>query len=134
MEPAVRVAKRILLVEDDRFQRRAAESMLQQRGFEVSAVGDGEEALRVVKKGPPPDLVLLDLIMPQLSGFEVLRRLKADARTRDIPVLVLSNLAQEADVRRALDAGAAEYLVKAKVSLRELIARIETRLGGGGGP
>ena len=124
-------ARRILLVEDDRFQRRAAESMLREYGFEVQSVGDGEAALRALEADPTPDLILLDLIMPKLPGFEVLRRLKADTATRDIPVVVLSNLAQESDVRRALDAGAAEYLVKAKVSLRELISRIEARLDGG---
>jgi CheY-like chemotaxis protein len=125
-------ARRILLVEDDRFQRRAAETKLRRSGYEVTVAGDGEEALQLVAAGPPPDLILLDLIMPKLSGFEVLRRLKADPATAGIPVVVLSNLGQPGDIQQALEAGAAAYLVKAKLALRDLVARVEETLDAGG--
>ena len=102
-------AKRILLAEDDRFLRRAAEAALKRAGFTVLAAADGEEALRMVM-AEKPDLVLLDLIMPKLQGFEVLKVLKADPATASIPVVVLSNLGQDGDVLRALAAGAAAVL------------------------
>jgi DNA-binding response OmpR family regulator len=118
----------VLLVEDDRFLRRAAEATLRQRGFTVVTASDGEEALRQVA-AVAPALVLLDLIMPKLQGFEVLKRLKADPSTRSIPVIVLSNLGQDSDVREAMALGAMEYLVKSNLSLHELVTRVEAVLG-----
>jgi CheY-like chemotaxis protein len=115
--------RHVLVVEDDRFQRRAAEVKLRRCGFRVSSAVDGEEALRVAAEGRP-DIILLDLIMPKLSGFEVLARLKADPATAAIPVLVLSNLGQQPDVDRAMRGGAAGYFVKSKLSLSELVARV----------
>ena len=119
-------AKRILLAEDDRFLRRAEEAALKRAGFVVLAAADGEEALRMAI-AEKPDLVLLDLIMPKLQGFEVLKALKADPATA-IPVVVLSNLGQEGDVQRALEGGAVAYLVKANLSLDELVARARETL------
>ena len=83
-------AKKILLVEDDRFLRRACEASLRQRGFTVIPAMDGEEGLRLARS-ETPDLILLDLLMPRLPGIEVLRALKGDGATKNIPVLVLSN-------------------------------------------
>ena len=123
------LAKRILLAEDDRFLRRAAESALKRAGFTVLPAADGEEALRLAR-AEKPDLVLLDLIMPKLQGFEVLKALKADPTTAMIPVIVLSNLGQDGDVQRALESGAVAYLVKANLSLEELVVRARAALAG----
>jgi CheY-like chemotaxis protein len=123
--------KRILLAEDDRFLRRAAEARLKQRGFTVITAADGEEALNLART-EPVDLIFLDLIMPKVQGFEVLRGLKEDPATSSIPVIVLSNLSQESDVRQALEAGAAGYLVKADLSLQELAGKAEEILKAGG--
>ena len=120
-------AKRILLAEDDRFLRRAEEAALKRAGFVVLAAADGEEALRMAI-AEKPDLVLLDLIMPKLQGFEVLKALKADPGTATIPVVVLSNLGQDGDVQRALEGGAVAYLVKANLSLDELVSRARETL------
>jgi len=122
--------KRILLVEDDRFQRKAAEATLRQHGFDVRVAVDGEEALQILAEAACPDLVLLDLIMPKVSGFEVLRRLREDPATARIPVIVLSNLGQRSDVDQATAAGATGYLVKAKVTLKELVRRVTAALDG----
>ena len=119
--------RRILLAEDDRFLRRAAEAALKRAGFTVLAAADGEEALRMAR-AEKPDLVLLDLIMPKLQGFEVLKALKADPGTATIPVIVLSNLGQDGDVQRALEGGAVAYLVKANLSLDELVSRARETL------
>ncbi len=122
---------RVLLAEDDRFLRKAAETALKRQGFTVLAAVDGEEALRMAR-AETPDVVLLDLIMPNLQGFEVLRALKADPATKKIPVIILSNLGQESDVRQALEAGAAGYFVKANLSLHDLIKRVGEATGGSG--
>jgi DNA-binding response OmpR family regulator len=121
--------RRVLLAEDDRFLRKAAETALKRQGFTVLAAMDGEEALRVAR-GDRPDLILLDLIMPKLQGFEVLRTLKEDAATSGIPVIVLSNLGQESDVKQAMDLGAVAYFVKANLSLQDLVKRVGEVLGG----
>ena len=115
--------RRVLLAEDDRFLRKAAETALKRHGFTVVAAVDGEEALRLARAAPP-DLVLLDLIMPRMQGFEVLRALKADPATAPIPVVILSNLGQDGDMKQAMDAGAAGYFVKANFSLQDLVKRV----------
>jgi len=111
--------KRVLLVEDDRFLRRACEKSLRQQGFNVSTAPDGEEALRAIR-ADPPDLILLDLLMPKVSGLEVLKDLKSDEKTRAIPVIILTNSSKETDVREIESLGVSGYLVKANLSLEEL--------------
>ena len=119
--------KRVLLVEDDRFLRKAAEATLRSQGFEVVTAVDGEEALQRARE-MPPDLILLDLIMPKLHGFDVLRTLKEEPRTAGIPVIVLSNLGQGRDVDSALALGAIGYFVKANLSLQDLAKRVHDTL------
>lgn len=116
---------RVLLVEDDKFLRRACEASLRQRGFEVATATDGEEGLRLAKTPPFVDVVLLDLLMPKLPGIEVLRALKGDPATAGIPVLILSNSSREDDKRQAEQLGASGYFVKANLSLKELAAQVE---------
>jgi DNA-binding response OmpR family regulator len=120
-------ARRVLLAEDDRFLRRAAEARLRQHGLEVLTAADGEEALRLART-EPLDLVLLDVVMPKLEGFEVLKLLKEDAATARIPVIVLSNLGQERDVAQAKTLGALAFLVKAHLSLQDLVDRVDEAL------
>ena len=122
---------RVLLAEDDRFLRKAAETALKRQGFTVLPAVDGEEALRMAR-AETPDIVLLDLIMPKLQGFEVLRALKADPATASIPVIILSNLGQESDVKQAMEAGAVGYFVKANLSLQDLVKRVGEVTGGSG--
>jgi two-component system, OmpR family, phosphate regulon response regulator PhoB len=113
----------ILLAEDDRFLRKAAETMLKRSGFSVVAAADGEEALRLARESPP-DLLLLDLIMPKLQGFDVLQSLKASPATAGIPVIVLSNLGQASDVELARERGAADYIIKSNIALEALVERV----------
>ena len=121
--------KRILVVEDDRFLRRACEASLRQRGFTVLTAVDGEEGLRLVR-AETPDLILLDLLMPKVTGLDVLRTIKAAEGTRDIPVLILSNSSRDQDVREVMNLGAVGYLVKANLSLQELGDRVTQLLEG----
>jgi CheY-like chemotaxis protein len=123
--------QRILVAEDDRFLRKAAEMALKRRGYTVLTAADGEEALRAARS-VLPDLILLDLIMPKLNGFDVLQALKKDAPTAHIPVIVLSNLGQDRDVQQAMDAGAAAYFIKTDLSLQALVQRVEDALTASG--
>lgn len=115
---------RVLLVEDDKFLRRACEASLRQRGFDVISATDGEEGLRLARETPHPEVVLLDLLMPKVPGIEVLRALKADAATRSIPVVILSNSSRDEDKKEAMLLGAVGYYVKANLSLKDLAAQV----------
>jgi two-component system, OmpR family, alkaline phosphatase synthesis response regulator PhoP len=117
----------ILLAEDDRLLRKAAEFELRRHGRRVVAAADGEEALRLARQ-EKPDLILMDMIMPKMQGFEVLQILKQEAGTALIPVIVLSNLGQDRDVQEAMNAGAAAYLIKANLSLKELSLHVDEAL------
>lgn len=119
----VRMKKKILIVEDDQFLHKILATKIKQTGFEVTSAYDGESALKKIKESP--DLVLLDLILPQMSGFEFLGETKLDARLKNIPVIVLSNLGQEEDIERAKSLGAEDYLVKANFSIDDVVKKIK---------
>ena len=125
--------RRILLAEDDRFLRKAAESALARSGYSVVTAMDGDEALARARDSAP-ELILLDLIMPGRNGFEVLQALKSDPATKAVPVIVLSNLGQEGDVQRALSLGAVAYCIKANLSLQGLVRQVEGVLADPSGP
>ncbi|MBI2020962.1 response regulator [Candidatus Giovannonibacteria bacterium] len=114
----------ILVVEDDKFLRDLIVQKLNKEGFFATEAIDGEEGLKNAKE-KKPDLILLDLILPGVDGFEVLRRLKADSQTQAIPVIVLSNLGQKEDMDRAIASGAEEFMVKAHFTPGEIISKIK---------
>ncbi|MBI6628289.1 phosphate regulon transcriptional regulator PhoB [Pontibaca sp. S1109L] len=116
----------ILLVEDETAQREVIRYNLAAEGYRVSEAGDGEEALLLVDENPP-DLIILDWMMPKLSGIEVCRRLKRQNETRAIPVIMLSARSDEPDLVRGLETGADDYVVK-PYSVAELIARVRANL------
>ncbi|HTY64253.1 MAG TPA: response regulator [Acidobacteriota bacterium] len=118
---------RILLIEDDKFLRRACEVGLKKRGFAVITANDGEEGLQKART-ESFDLILMDMLMPKLSGLETLESLKKDEKTRGIPVVILSNSSLETDMQRAMELGAAGYLVKASLSLQELADHVTSFL------
>jgi len=118
---------RILLVEDEEFLRRIFKGRLTKEGYEVTDVDSAEQALQCLAS-LRPHLIILDLYLPRMDGFECLRRLKADPALKDIPVLILSGLGQESEIRRGLALGAQEYVVKANVTPRQLLAKIAALL------
>jgi len=121
------VAKTILIVEDDKFLRELISRKLSGEGFEVFGAVDGEEGIKKIKEGKP-DLVLLDLILPGIDGFEVLARLREDPEFSSIPVIILSNLGQREEVERGLKLGAIDYLIKAHFTPGEIIEKIRNTL------
>jgi len=118
---------KIVVADDDRMFRKAAETTLRRQGYAVTTASDGEEALQLIR-AERPDIIVLDLIMPKLQGFDVLQVLKQDSLTAAIPVIVLSSLMQEQDKQEALDLGAVAYFNKATFSLSELVKQVETTL------
>jgi DNA-binding response OmpR family regulator len=115
---------RILLVEDDPFLLSMYSTKFELENFEVVAAADGEKGL-VMAVGTAPDIILLDIMMPKMNGFEVLEKLKADKRTSGIPVLLLTNLNQKNEVERGLALGAEDYLIKAHFMPSEVVAKIK---------
>jgi DNA-binding response OmpR family regulator len=118
---------KILVVEDDQFLRKIYITKLTQENFDVLTAIDGEEALAAPKK-ETPDIILLDLILPKIDGFEVLRELKNNPETRNIPVIILSNLGQQSDIERGRKLGAIDYLVKSQFSINEVVNKIKSGL------
>lgn len=120
--------KKILFIEDESVLQKTFGEILKQEGYEMISALDGEIGLRLAKE-KKPDLVLLDLILPKINGFSVLEKIKEDKETKDIPVVVLTNLEGLEDVDKALKMGATTYLVKANYSLEEVVAKIKKALG-----
>jgi DNA-binding response OmpR family regulator len=119
--------KKILIVEDDKFLRELIVQKLLKEGYETSEAVDGEQGVKKVKE-EKPDLVLLDLILPGIDGFEVLSQKKEDSNVAQIPVIILSNLGQKEDVERGLKLGAVDYLIKAHFTPGEIIEKINNVL------
>jgi two-component system phosphate regulon response regulator PhoB len=116
----------VLVVEDEPAQREVLAYNLAAEGYSVRQASDGEEAMMLIDEAAP-DLIILDWMMPLLSGIEVCRRIKTRAETRDIPVIMLSARSEEVDAVRGLDTGADDYVIK-PYNLRELMARVRTQL------
>ncbi len=116
----------VLLVEDEPAQREMLAYNLEAEGFDVITADNGEDGLILVDENDP-DLIVLDWMMPQLSGIEVCRRLKSNSKTRQIPVIMLSARAEEVDRVRGLETGADDYVVK-PYSVIELMARVKAHL------
>jgi len=122
-------APTVLLVEDDRFLRRACAASLRQRGVQVVEASNGEEGLCRIRESMPA-LVLLDMLMPKLSGLDMLRILRSEEATRSLPVIVLSNSSRAQDAEEAERLGIEGYFVKADLSLRavgDLVTRVLER-------
>jgi len=116
--------KKIVIIEDDKFLRELISKKLSDAGYEVLEAIDGEEGIKRVKESKP-DLVLLDLILPGIDGFEVLSQIKQDPLFSDLPVIILSNLGQKEDVEKGLKLGAVDFLVKAHFTPGEIIEKIK---------
>lgn len=118
------MAQKILVIEDDKFLRELIARKLREEDYEVAEAIDGEEGIRKIKEEEPA-LVLLDLILPGIDGFEVLNKMKGDVQISQIPVIILSNLGQREDIEKGLKLGATDYLVKAHFTPAEIIDKIK---------
>ena len=121
------MSKTILIIEDDKFLRELISQKLTKEGFPISEAIDGEEGIKKIKE-EKPGLILLDLILPGIDGFEVLSQMKEDPSVSSIPVIILSNLGQKEDVEKGLKLGAVDYLIKAHFTPGEIIEKIKAVL------
>jgi len=121
------MARTILIIEDDKFLRELVIQKLIKEGYETSEAVDGEEGIKKIKE-EKPDLILLDLILPGIDGFEVLSKMREDPALAQIPVIILSNLGQKDDVEKGLKMGAIDYLIKAHFTPGEIIEKIKVVL------
>jgi len=121
---------KILLIEDDKFLRELIIQKLGKEGFDVVEAAEGEIGVTKMEE-EKPDLVLLDLILPGIDGFEVLRRVKANTAVSSIPVIILSNLGQRDDVEKGIELGAVDYLIKAHFTPGEIVEKIKAVLSQG---
>jgi len=121
------MAKNILIIEDDKFLRELIAQKLIKEGYEISEAIDGEEGVKKIRE-EKPNIVLLDLILPGIDGFEVLSKMREDPALAQIPVIILSNLGQKEDVERGLKLGAVDYLIKAHFTPGEIIEKIKNVL------
>lgn len=119
--------KKILLIEDDPFLIDIYTTKLEESGFKVEVAKDGKKGLKALKKNPP-SLLLLDIVLPQMDGWEVLRRIKKEDKFKDLPIIVLSNLGQKQEVKKGLDLGAVKYLIKAHYTPAQVIEEIKQSL------
>lgn len=114
----------VFIIEDDRFLSPLLRSRLEKEGLTVKQAFDGEEALKMLET-MRPQVVILDLIMPRISGLELLQTLASDPQYNRIPVIIMSNLSQDSDVEKAKSLGAAGYFVKVHASLDEVIKLVK---------
>lgn len=118
------IQRTVLVVEDDVFLSQLLKNRLTKEGINVLSAKDGEEAIKILKS-ERPDLILLDLILPKKSGFDVLQEIQSDPMLQRAPTIIISNLGQSSDVVRGKSLGAIEYFVKAQTSIDDLISKIK---------
>lgn len=120
-------ALKILAIEDDKFLRDLLKKKLKEAGYKILSEVDGEKGFMACKD-QKPDLVLLDILLPEMNGFEVLQKIKQDQDIKDIPIIILSNLGEKEDIEKGLKLGAADYIVKSNFTLDEILLKIKNVL------
>jgi DNA-binding response OmpR family regulator len=122
------MAKRILIIEDEKILSDLLEKKLKEEGYEVSLAPNGEAGLSILRK-EKFDLILLDIIMPKMGGFEVLKEMNKDSQLKKIPVIVISNSGQPVEISRALELGVKDYLIKTQFDPQEVVEKVKKQLG-----
>lgn|SRR3989338_6700988 len=118
---------KVAIIEDEQFLASMYATKFELEGFAVIRAGDGAEGLRLIKESKP-DMVLLDVVMPRVDGFEVLSNLRSDPSTAKLPVILLTNLGQRADIEKGLKLGANDYIVKANYTPAQVVAKVKEHL------
>ncbi|MCD6550219.1 response regulator [bacterium] len=116
--------KKILLVEDDPFLIDIYKTKLKQEGFQVEVAKDGESALNLLEE-KSPDLLLLDIVIPHVDGWEILKWIRSKEKFKNLKVIVLSNLGQKEEVKKGMELGATKYLIKAHYTPTEIVKEIK---------
>ncbi len=124
----VKVLSKVLLIEDEKMLAEMYRTKFDNEGFKIDVAFDGDEGLKAAKS-EKPDIILLDIILPKLDGFLVLKELKKDPSTKKIPVILLSNLGQDEDIKKGKKLGADDYFVKANHTPAEIVNKVKQELG-----
>lgn len=117
-------SKKVLVIEDDTFLVKAYQIKFQKEGFGVEVAADGEEAMSMLEKAPP-NIVLLDLMLPKVSGFDVLSSIRSRPQWKNVPVVILSNLGGGQDIDKGMKLGATDYIVKANAKIDEVVQKVK---------
>ena len=118
----------VLIIEDDEFLRSLTAKRLEKGGYQPAVAVDGDTALNAAIESKP-DLIILDLLLPGIDGFEVLKRIRGNDQLKTTPVIVFSNLGQREDIEKATQLGADDFLVKSNFTLDDLVVKIKSKLG-----
>lgn len=121
-------SKRILIAEDDKFHAQIYRLNLSKEGYDIVLAADGRQTMEEARR-QKPNLILLDLLMPVKDGFEVLQELKSDANLKNIKIIVLTNLGDKKDIEEVRKFGVSDFLVKANISITEMVAKVKYTLG-----
>ncbi len=121
---------KLIIIEDEESLGRVLKDKLEAEGYDVTVARDGEAGVIAVKKDIP-NLVLLDLILPKKTGFEVLEELKSDPEAKHVPVIVLSNLGEDENIKKAFELGAVDYFVKTQHPINEIIEKVKEQVSKG---
>lgn len=120
--------KKILIVEDEQLIGDLVQRKLREAGYYAFVARDGEEALKLIQV-ERPHLVLLDIVLPRLNGFEVLAELRKDAELRKTPVIIISNSGQPTEIEKAREAGVRDWLIKTEFDPAEVLAKVRQQIG-----
>ena len=123
------MAKKILIIEDEKLLRDLLQNRLIKEGYEVSTAEDGEQGLKMMEKDKP-DLILLDIIMPKKSGFEVMEEMQDDPELKNILIVIISNSGQPVEIDKAKKLGAKDWLIKTEFDPQEVIEKVKQQIGG----
>jgi len=122
------MAKKILIVEDEEILIDLLQRKLTNEGYEILVARDGEEGLKIMQE-INPDLVLLDIVMPKMGGFEVMEEMAKDSELKKIPIIVISNSGQPVEIDRAQELGAKDWLIKAEFDPQEVLDKVAKQIG-----
>jgi len=122
------MAKKILLIEDEKIMIDLLSKKLIQEGYEVAVAENGQDGLRMIKESKP-NLILLDVIMPRMGGFEVMEEINKDEELKKIPIIIVSNSGQPVELDRAKKLGAKDWLIKTEFNPQEVIDKIKKQIG-----
>lgn len=123
------MAKTILIIEDDNFLQGLEATKLKKEGYEIMTASNSVEAFRAIDKGVQIDLILLDLLLPEVDGFMILEKIREDKKMLIVPVIVFSNLSEEKDIKRATKLGISEFMIKSNFTLDELAKKVKELIG-----
>lgn len=123
------MARAILIIEDDNFLQGLEAKKMKKEGYDVYTAGNSVEAFRIIDKKIKIDMILLDLMLPDVDGFEILRKVRATPEVSSTPVIVFSNLSEEKDIEKAKQLGISEFMVKSNFTLDQLADEVKAILG-----